>query len=478
VTAVTVAQRLAAFAVAASYDDLSLTARNQIKIRVLDSLGCAIGATGAGPPRRVRAAVEEFDRAGCCSLIGGGRASPDRATFYNGTLIRYLDYNDSYLAPGETCHPSDNLSAVLAAAEFVGGTGRDLMAALAVAYQVQCRLSDEAPVRARGFDHTTQGAYAVAAGASRALGMEANAAANAIAISGTAFNALRVTRTGALSQWKGLAYPNMAAGCVRAALLARRGVTGPLNVVEGHKGFMDVIAGRFDIEWEREDLERVTRTVVKRHDAEIHAQTAIDATLALRRHFQFTGTDVDRVDVDTFDVAYAIIGGGEERDKTCVRTKEQADHSLPYVIAVAILDGEVTPAQYEPGRIQRADVQQLLGRVSVHPTSTYSQRFPREMPARVAIRLHDGRTLSREVTEYPGLNGPPATWEDVLGKFRRLSGGRLGRDECDAIVDVVQDLERHPVARLTPLLAAVRLPAGGPAPDDSRTREESSHASA
>jgi 2-methylcitrate dehydratase len=147
------------------------------------------------------------------------------------------------------------------------------------------------------------------------------------------------------------------------------------------------------------------------------------------------------------------------------------------LIAVAILDGEVTPIQYESDRIQRADVQQLLGRVSVHATSAYSQRFPREMPARVAIRLHDGRTLSREATEYPGLNGPPATWEDVLRKFRRLSGGRLGLDECDAIVEVVQDLERHPVARLTRLLTEVRLPADGPTPEDSRTREECSHGS-
>jgi len=150
VTAVTVAQRLAAFAVRATYDDLTPAARTQLKIRVLDSLGCAIGAIGAGPPHRVRAVVEELDHDGRCSLIGGGRASPDRATFYNGTLIRYLDYNDSYLAPGESCHPSDNLSPVLAAAEYAGANGRDLIAALAVAYQVQCRLSDEAPARARG----------------------------------------------------------------------------------------------------------------------------------------------------------------------------------------------------------------------------------------------------------------------------------------------------------------------------------------
>jgi 2-methylcitrate dehydratase len=468
-------ERLAEFVVQASYDDLSAAARSQLKIRVLDTLGCAIGATNGAPVRLVRQQVEEFDRGGSCSLVGGGRASPDRATFYNGALVRYLDYNDSYLAKGESCHPSDNLSAVLAAAEYAGGSGRDVMVALGVAYQVQCRLSDEAPVRARGFDHTTQGAYAAAAGASRALGLDADATANAIAISGTAFNGLRVTRTGALSHWKGLAYPNTAAGCVRATFLARRGITGPLEVFEGNKGFMDVVAGRFAIDWDREDLERVTRTIIKRHNAEIHAQTAIDAALALRRHFHLTGADVDRIDVDTFDVAYKIIGGGEEGDKSVVSTKEQADHSLPYLIGVAILDGEVTPRQFAFDRIQRGDIQQLLCRVSVHPTSMYSQRFPGEMPARVAIRLRDGRTLSREATEYPGLNGSPATWEDVLRKFHQLSGDRVSREQRDAIVDVVRDLEHQRVADLMRLLAGIGPPTDQRASDAPET--ESHHAS-
>ncbi|MCC7242146.1 MAG: MmgE/PrpD family protein, partial [Acidobacteria bacterium] len=164
-------ERLAEFAVRASYDDLSKAARDQLKIRVLDSLGCAIGAVGGEPVQLVRSHLAEFDRGGACTLIGGGEAAPDGAAFYNGALVRYLDYNDGYLAKGESCHPSDNLSAVLAASEYAGGSGRDLMVALAVAYQVQCRLSDEAPVRAAGFDHTTQGSYAVAAGVSRALGL-------------------------------------------------------------------------------------------------------------------------------------------------------------------------------------------------------------------------------------------------------------------------------------------------------------------
>src|SRR5262249_56506029 len=139
---------------------------------------------------------------------------PARAALPTSAAVRYLDFNDSFMAPGETCHPSDNVGAVLAAVEFAGGDGRDLLAALATAYQVQCRLSEVAPVRAKGFDHVTQGAYAVAAGASKALGLDAERTANAIAASGTAFNPPRGARTRALSHWKGLAYPNHAFAAV------------------------------------------------------------------------------------------------------------------------------------------------------------------------------------------------------------------------------------------------------------------------
>src|SRR5262249_46796657 len=157
--------------------------------------------------------------------IGGGRTAPDRAAFFNGALVRYLDYNDAYLAPGETCHPSDNLAPVLAAAAYADPDRADLLVGLGVAYPVQCRPSEPAPGRRRGFDHTTQGAYAVAAGVARALGLSVHDTAHALAISGTAFNALRVTRTGRLSHWKGLAYPSVAASATNAAFLAMRGVT-------------------------------------------------------------------------------------------------------------------------------------------------------------------------------------------------------------------------------------------------------------
>ena len=320
-----------------------------MKIRVLDSLGCAYGAIAGEPVRMLRKLVDEFGGKPLCALIGGGRSAPDRAAFYNGALVRYLDYNDSYLAKGETCHPSDSLGAVLAAAEYAGIPGKEFLTALAVAYQVQCRLSDAAPVRARGFDHVTHGAIAAAAGAAKALRLDPPRTANAVAIAGTANNALRVTRTGELSHWKGLAAPNAGAAGLQAAFLAMRGVTGPREMFEGVKGWMQVVSGPFEIDWEGENLERVNRTILKKYNAEIHSQSAIEGMIGLMAEEGCAAAEIERIRIDIFDVAHLIIGGGAEGDKTVVRTKEEADHSLPYIVAVAALDGEVTPAQYSRG---------------------------------------------------------------------------------------------------------------------------------
>ena len=454
------AEQLAAFVARSSYADLSEATRQQLKIRVLDSLGCGIGALEGGPVQRIRELLQDLGGAELCTLIGGGRTAPDRAAFYNGALIRYLDFNDSYLAKGETCHPSDNLGGVLATAEYMNRSGRDLLTALAIAYQVQCRLCDAAPVRAKGFDHTTQGSYAVAAGVSKALGLNQAQTANAIAISGTAFNALRVTRTGALSNWKGLAYPNTAFGATHAALLAMRGITGPREVFEGNKGFMDAITGPFSMDWSREDLDRVARTILKKYNAEIHSQSALEAVLELKREAGFSAPEVERIVVETFDVAFHIIGGGEEGDKTQVKTKEEADHSLPYMVAVALLDDQVMPEQYRQARIQSPDVQLLLGKVTVRPAEGFSRRFPDEMPCRVSATLRDGRVLVREAKDYEGFHTRPTRWETVVQKFERLAGAHADAWLRRELIEAIANLERIQVTDLTRLLAQVRTTAG------------------
>ncbi|MDN5696599.1 MAG: MmgE/PrpD family protein [Rubrobacter sp.] len=449
------ADRLAEFVARAAYEDLSESAMRTLKIRVLDSLGCAIGALGAEPVRMIREHIEEFGGSQLATLIGGRKSAPDRAALYNGALVRYLDYNDSYLAPRETCHPSDNLGAVLATAEYAGGTGKDLLTAMAVAYQVQCRLSEVAPVRATGFDHTTQGAYAAAAGSARALGLDAERAANAVAISGTSNNALRVTRTGPLSHWKGLAYANTGAAATHAAFLAGRGITGPPEVFEGNKGFMDAISGPFEIDWAQEDLEAVTRTVIKKYNAEIHSQSALEGILELRERNGIDPVEVSSVELETFDVAHDIIGGGEEGEKKTVRTKEEADHSLPYMLAVALLDGEVYPAQYEPERIASSDEQSLLQKEEVRSADDLSLRFPEEMPARLRVLTGDDGEFTIEKRDYEGFLTHPLSWERALEKFERLASPSAEESLIESIAEAVRHLDAIEVRELTGLLGRV-----------------------
>ena len=398
-----------------------------------------------------------------CTLLGGGAAAPDRAAFFNGALVRYLDYNDAFLAPGETCHPSDMLGALLAAGEHGHARGRDLLTGLAVAYQVQCRLSEAAPLRQRGFDHTVQETYACAAGASRVLNMTAGETAHAVSIAGTALNALRVARTGRLSNWKGLAGPFACAGALEAVFLAKSGVTGPLEVFEGSRGFMESMSGPFSLDWRKEGLEIVGRTLMKKYNAEIHSQSAVEALLQIRSSAGFGARDVDRIEVDIFDVAYDIIGGGEEGPKRDVHTKEEADHSLPYILAVALLDGTVSPAQYAPARIASPDVHALMRRIRIHPDPAFSLAFPDAMPCRVTAVLLDGRRFEVVKKDYEGFPTRPLPDRAVRDKFGALGRDRLDRLQMDSIAGCVDELERLPVRALIHELEGVRLPARRPA---------------
>ncbi len=458
------AEELAIFAARASFEQLSAAAVDALKIRVLDSLGCAFAALEGAPIRALREQLEDFGGGRGATLIAGGEAAPDRAACYNTALTRYVDFMDNFMAAGETCHPSDNLASVLAAAEYADATGRDFLAALAVAYQVQCRLTELTPITERGFDHTTHLAYSIAAGAGRALGLDAHRIASAIGMAGAVSTTLWVTRTGEVSQWKGLQSAAVAAASTHHTFLAMRGVTGPVDVFEGVKGYMESVGGSFHVNWLAEDLEAVLRTSVKRYNAEVHSQSAIDCILELQRQQHFVADEIDEIAIEIFDEAVEIIGGGEAGARQAdIEHKEEADHSLPYVLAVAILDGDVWPEQYRRERIVRDDVQRLLKRVKVRPHSlipglrskwldTYSWRYPDEMPCRLTVTLHDGRKITGEHRDYPGFYKTPLSWNWVVYKFRRLSAGRPV--DADRVIDLVSRLDQINARDLT---AALRV---------------------
>ena len=217
---------------------------------------------------------------------------------------------------------------------------------------------------------------------------------------------------------------------------------------EGVKGWMHVVSGPFEIDWEGENLERATRTILKKYNAEIHSQSAIEGMIGLIVDGGFTAAGIERIRIDIFDVAHLIIGGGAEGDKTEVHTKEEADHSLPYIVAVAALDGEVTPAQYTPERIARDDVQRLLQRVGVVPDPAFSSRFPEEHACRLTVTLTDGRVLVREMSDYEGFHTRPMSWESATKKFYVVAEEHWPRARLVSVVKAVRHLEKTSVRNL------------------------------
>ena len=231
-----------------------------------------------------------------------------------------------------------------------------------------------------------------------------------------------------------------------------------MEVFEGEKGFMDAIAGCFEIDWLREDLEKATATILKKYNAEVHSQTAIECALQLKAEEKFDSIEIQHVDMETFDVAYHIIGGGDEGDKMAVSTKEEADHSLPYLISVAFLDGQVMPEQYTAERITRGDVQRLLQKVSIRPSDEFSNRFPKEMPCRLTMTLRNGRVVSKEIHDYPGFISQPMSWEMAFEKFERITAPFTTAPLRRSIGETVKNLDSVQVRDLTKLFHNIERP--------------------
>jgi 2-methylcitrate dehydratase len=458
-------QALAKYAARANFDDLSPESREQLAIHILDSLGCCIAALGAGPIEACREQVVEFGGTGPCTLIGGGKANPIYAAFWHTALVRYVDFMDNFLAPTETCHTADNFGVALTIADYVGGTGRDLMLGVAIGYTVQSRLVDHGNFMTRGFDHTAQLAFSHNAAAGRLLGLGESEIANAIAMAASTDASFAVLRAKPLSQWKGLASAQSALGAMNTLFLARRGVEGPLQVVEGPNGIDNLLDMKLRIDWDKQGYEGVVESTIKKYNAMIHTQSALHCMVELARQNKaalsvaegFDPKQVASIAAEVPQITYDFAGGGLYGVDKEVRTKEQADHNLPYMLAVALLDRTVMPAQFTPERINRSDVQTLMKKVSVRPNQAFTEQYPRRMPAKITVRVQNGTTFEHQVQDYPGLASHPFTWKDSVEKFDQLVTGRIDGYLSEDIKEAVRSLETIQVRELAKLLNHVHV---------------------
>ncbi len=471
-TTPTLAERIATFAVGLRFDHLPPAVVHEVKRRVLDSIGCAFGAYQSEPGRVSRQVASSISASNdCAATLWGGvhRTSLDWAAFANGCLVRYLDYNDTYLSR-EPAHPSDNIPAALAAAEGGAADGKALIAAIAAAYEVQCRFCDAASLRAIGWDHVTYGAFSSAVAAGMLLKLDAMKLRHALGIAGVASAALRQTRVGELSHWKGCAFANAARHGVYAAMLARAGMTGPHPIFEGEKGFEKLVSGPLPVEGQFATVGvappipewMILKTSIKCWPVEYHAQSAVDAALQLRQQILATRGGhtgdaivdaVREITIDSHDAAVDIIGS--EPEKWRPQNRETADHSLPYITAAALADGRVTPAQFEPERFTDSKLLSLVAKVNVRRHEELSRMYPDAVGNIVTVTLTDGRSFTRRVDHALGHAHNPMTDDDVRRKFHRQADPVIGAGKAKALADVVWKLEELP--RVESLLAAMKV---------------------
>jgi 2-methylcitrate dehydratase len=448
-------ERIAAFAAAARPEHQANDTRRIFKRNILDSLGCAIAALPGQPFQALREQFEEYRAPGRCTLIGGAKTSADQAALFNSGLVRYVDLLDSYMAPGGLCHPSDNFGTVLAAAEQAGASGEEFMLALAVAYEIQCRFSAAVPVMAKGFNHATQLAISTAASAGKLLGLSAGEIANAIAIATVDNVSLTCVHAEPVSQWKGFSPGMTGMRAIYAASLAKRGFEGPSGLFEGPDGLERMFGQSIGVDWEDPTLEIVSQTVLKKYCSLIHGQPVLEAVLDLKRCNNLIAASVEHVRCDVFQGAFDFAGGGRYGSKDHPQVKEQADYNLKYLIAVALLDDQVGPAQLQPARIQAPDAKARLARVEVRPDGHFTARYPKELNARVTICTKDQRVLVKEQLGYEGGLTNPMSWDRTVEKCYWLSEPFADEDLRGRLIEVVQQLDSRRIADLMDLLAQV-----------------------
>jgi 2-methylcitrate dehydratase len=460
----TLAHRLANFACSLNYEDLGKNVVHEVKRRLIDSLGCALGAWHEEPCTIARNVVSDFSAKNGATVFGTNhKAPPDWAAFANGCQIRYFDYNDTYLSK-EPAHPSDNFSAVLAVGESVGATGKEMITAAAIAYEVQCRLCDAASIRARGWDHPTYGSFSTALACAKLMKLDTEKTRQAINIAGVHCAAFRQARVGELSHWKGVAFANAARLGVYAALLARAGMTGPAPIFEGAMGFekqLGVSLGNvgevFDKSKEAMPGEgpasMILKTSIKYWPAEYHSQSAIEAALFLRKEIGDIA-QVKSMVIESHDASVDIIGSEPEKWKP--QNRETADHSLPYITAVALIDGEITDKQFDPKRFTEPKIVEFLHNVGVVRNAELSAIYAEAVANIVHVTLADGRTLTKRV-DYPLGNAKNRLPDEgVEAKFRNLAEPKIGKAAADRVIEFGWKFDQ--AANASELLQALVMP--------------------
>jgi len=440
------ARRLAGYAESIRFADLDAPTIERAKIHLLDSLGCGLSAFAEETVASVRKLALAAG-GNAATIIGTKqRTTLEWAAFTNGAAIRADDINDGY--SGGNGHPSDNIAACLPVAEAEGASGADLLLSMVLAYEIQCRLLDARRAGEEDWDHPNYALAASALAAGKLMKLSAPQLNEAISLALTGHLSMRQTRLGELSNWKGLAGPDAARNSVFAAQLARAGISGPTPIFEGDAGFCKLVSGPMNADTRafggRAGRFRIHDCFIKSYPAQGQTQTAVPAAAKIA---QAVG-DLSRIrSIEIRTTRLGWYNAGRTPDRFAPETSETADHSLPYIVARAMVDGTITPASYAPEVLHDPRVVALLKVTTVREDPMLTALTPRQSPNIVTVTLDGGAVVSERVDDLPGFAGRPMQRADVEDKVRRITRSIVTDAQIARIAQVVWDLDRNSSVR-------------------------------
>lgn len=417
---------------------------DEIKKRIADSIITSYGAMNA-PPVSIekKALLPSSGKLNSPVYFTGKEASVDLATFINGSMTRYLDYNDTYLSK-EALHPSDNVPPMLSMAYANDLTGMDAAKAVSVAYDVVGALSDAVSIRDRGWDHVTYISISAAAGLGLLLGFDQAKYENLINLAINNNISMRQTRAGELSMWKGCTASDASRNSVFAALLALEGFTGPSPIFTGEMGFFKQVSGQFDLNLKPG---KVLKTMIKNFPVEYHAMSAAEVALNLKQ--EISGK-IEKVEVETFEVAHKIII--KDPEKLRPKTRETADHSMPYIVAYTLKNGAPNPTSYDQSYLRDPEIQRIIDVSTYKVTQKFNDMYPEYLPVKIKVTTDKG-IHEQEMDAPKGHFKKPYTWEDLENKGRAV----MGESNAKILVDFVKKFENKSVKELFEVISDVNF---------------------
>jgi len=438
------------------YRDLPQEVIQRTKHIVLDTVGCALGGAESPPAKIARAAASEITSAVPSSvLVSGRKTSPDLAAFANGVMIRYLDFNDTY-AGSPTCHPSDLVAPVLAVTDATNGSGQDAILGTVLGYEVLCGLIDAGSKEpGRSWDQSTYGVIAAAVVAAKLFGHTKEQMANAISLAIASHISLEQIRRGQISHWKGCALANASRNAVFCAMLAAKGMTGPEEAFEGKAGFLTSTGIRFEIRPFPDSAEsyRIMKARLKPFPSGYFSQSAIEAILTLRSQIANLD-DIKEIRLQTFPAGYEVMGSSEANWQP--ETRESADHSLPFVMAVALMEGNLEIRHYDQMYYKRSDVRALMQKIKIRIGEEPVAAWP-DVPLNIVdVEMKSGKVLSTKVAYHLGHFKRLMTDEEQERKFRPLAEPLLPEKQINDLLACLRRLDE--VERISELISLTVAP--------------------